>query len=336
MARTGHRIGLVGATGSLGGEVLADLDASSLRIASLRPIATDRSLGTDVEFQGEICPVETELSGLAGLDAVMLCAPPAASLEGVREALRAEVLCIDCSGALLDAEEVPVWSTWLPEAPGIRSAPLFCSPPGPALAWSAVLAPLHERARIRSVTGTALEAASASGRVAIETLYAESLCLFNQEEPPEPAEIGQPLAFDCLPTLGEPGAEGQTPYEWMLSQSLRRLLVDDLTVRVTAAHVPAFMGHAASLVIETESPIDAKEAREILGQAAGVEVWDHDARGPNLRAAASRETTLVGRLRGDGSSGGLQLWLAADLLRLAGHNAVALLAGLLAERSGDA
>jgi aspartate-semialdehyde dehydrogenase len=86
-------------------------------------------------------------------------------------------------------------------------------------------------------------------------------------------------------------------------------------------------------VVDTETPLDAKAAREILSQAAGVEVWDHDERGPNLRAAAGREVTLVGRVRSDGTpTGGLQLWLAADLLRLAGHNAVK----LLAERFGDA
>jgi aspartate-semialdehyde dehydrogenase len=334
MARAGHRIGVFGATGSLGGEVLAALDASALRVALLRPMATDASLGADVEFQGEVYPVETDSKGVAGLDAVIACAPMEASLTCVREALRSEVFCIDGSGSLAGSGDIPVYSTWLPRDDAVLAAPVVTSPPGPALAWSAVLAPLHAEARIRSVTGTALEAASVAGRGAIDTLYAESLAIFGQQDAPDPEEVGQPVAFDCLPALGIPEAEdGVTAYERTLASSLQSLLGAEFAVRVTAAHVPAFVGHAASLVIDTETPLDAKQAREILSQSAGVELWGHDDRGPNLRAATGREVALVGRVRSDGTpTGGLQLWLAADLLRLAGHNAVR----LLAERFGNA
>ena len=339
MARSGYRIGVVGATGSLGGEVLAALDASSLPVGLVRVIATDASLGTDIEFQGEIYPVETELS-LAGLDAVISCAPPEASLACVREALRAEVSCIDGSGALLASQEVPLVAAGLPGQAPAAGAPLVSSPPGPALAWAPVLAPLHERAGIRVVTATALEAASAAGRGAIDVLYAESVSLFNHEDPPEPEVIGQPLAFDSLPVVGALEDDGHSLYEQTLALGLGRLLTPDLSVRVTAAHIPAFVGHAASLVIDTEAPLDAKEAQEILSEAPGVEVWDHESRGPNLRAAAGRDVTLVGRVRstsGDETpAGGLSLWLAADLLRLAGHNAVRLLEGLLADPASGA
>ena len=108
MAGSGLRVAIVGATGALGSELLACLDASALKISELRPVATDCSLGQEIEFRGETCPVETELRSLRGLDLVFLCAPPAASLDFAREALRSQVSAIDLSGALAANDDVPL------------------------------------------------------------------------------------------------------------------------------------------------------------------------------------------------------------------------------------
>ena len=83
---------MLGATGALGREVLAALDASTLRIAELVPVATDRSLGRDIEFQGEIYPVEVQPPPLRGIDLLFCCAPPEAS-----PSCRRWVSCPRCS-----------------------------------------------------------------------------------------------------------------------------------------------------------------------------------------------------------------------------------------------
>ena len=81
MAEGGVRIGVLGATGALGSEVLAALDASSIRVSGIVPVASERSLGEDIEFQGEVYPVETSWPRLETLDLVFCCAPAEASLE---------------------------------------------------------------------------------------------------------------------------------------------------------------------------------------------------------------------------------------------------------------
>ena len=90
MASRGLRVAVIGATGAFGSEVLVCLDGSSLPIAELVPVATDDSLGEDIEFRGELYPVETELRSLRGLDLVFLCAPAGPSLDFAREALHAQ------------------------------------------------------------------------------------------------------------------------------------------------------------------------------------------------------------------------------------------------------
>ena len=325
MTTRGFRIGLLGATGALGSEVLAMLGASSLRIAEIVPVATERSFGEAIEFQDEEFPVMAELPSLRGLDLVFCCAPSEASLLWVREALRAEVPCVDCSGALLGSEEVPLHVAALAEPTGAEVAPVASAPAGAAIVWSLVLAPLLREVGIERVVGTVLEAASGSGRDGIEALSLESLALFNQQEPPEPVAHGRPLAFDAHPTLEPADDDGRSPREQALVRSVQRVLGQEIPIAATVTQIPTFVGQASSLSITLSGPLASKQAEELFEAADGVELWPARAEGPNLRAAAGLEVALVGRVRRDPSvDNGLQLWIAADALRVAATNAVAL------------
>ncbi len=121
----------------------------------------------------------------------------------------------------------------------------------------------------------------------------------------------------------QPG--GRRTVQGVLEAGIRRLLDAEFPVAATVTQVPAFVGQAGALSIELVEELDAKEAEDHLAQAEGVELWSRDGEGPNLRAASGREVVLVGRVRKDASvEHGLQLWLAADVLRLSAANAVAL------------
>lgn len=326
MARAGHRIGVVGATGALGSEVLSVLAGCGLRISEVVPIATDDSLGCDVEFLGDVWPVEADASRLRGVDLLFLCAPPAASLEYAREALRAETACIDCSGALAGSPDVPLRVALSSDGAAEEPfGPLVASPAGPALAWALVLRPLAAAAGLRRVVGSALEGASAGGVRGIAALHEETLALYSQEESPEPSVFGRPVAFDVLPARGEVDESGRSEAEAALASSLLRILPEGLRLAVSVLQVPTFAGQGSQLAIELERPLDPKEARAALAPVSGVEVFEGEPAGATTRAAAGRDVVLVSRLRADPSvEHGLQLWLAADTLRLAARNAVRL------------
>ena len=324
MAGTGLRIGVLGATGALGGEVLAALADSGIAVAEIVPMAKEDSLGRDVELHGEVYPVEVGMARVRELDLLILCAPPAISLEGVREALRASVPCLDASGVLAASPEVALrvaafGAQWSPESP------LVVAPPGPALALALVLRPLAEAAGLVRVTATLLEGASAAGRGGIESLYRESLALFNQQDLSEPGFFARPVAFDCVPVLGELDESGRSDHENSLERSLVRLVGEGLKVGVTSVQVPIFSGLGGVLALETARPLDPKEAARVLTLAPGVEPWTENPRDATTRAAAGRAATLVARLRRDPvAENGLALWISADPLRLAAANAVGL------------
>jgi aspartate-semialdehyde dehydrogenase len=280
------------------------------------PIATDRSLGTDVEFGASAMPVETTLDALRGADLAFLCAPADVSLETVRRCLHAKVAAIDCSGALALAPEVPLVVA-AGEAPA--GAPVIAIPPGAALAAARVLAPLARVLGIDRVVATLLESASGAGRLGVQALSEETIALLSQTDAPDPPTLGHPVAFDVLPWIGEIGDEGDTAMERRFAGVLGRVL-GGVPVSVTAVRTPVFCGEGIALALETREPFELAAALDALAKIEGVELGG---RAPTTRAAAGTDTVHVGRLRRDPArERGALLWLAADGLRLTAAHAV--------------
>jgi aspartate-semialdehyde dehydrogenase len=225
MATAGYRLGIVGATGALGTELLETLQSSSIPISEMVPIATDRSLGNEVDFQGESFSVETEMARLMDLDLMFLCAPPSVSLDYIRKALGEQVACIDLSGALSGSEDVPIRIAGYGSV--TADMPLIAVPKGASLSWAMVLQPLVGLG-LKRVVGTLLESAATGGRHGIETLYSESVALFGQTDAPEPEVFGRPVAFDLLPGTGECDSDGLVPAERQLVEDLSLLLGSDV------------------------------------------------------------------------------------------------------------
>lgn len=323
------RVVVAGVTGALGSELLEVLAASRLQIGELLPVGTERSVGDDVEFSGALLPVESEVPSLRGVDLIFLCTPPGAALEWVRDALRAEVPCIDLSGVLLSSDEVPLLVNE-PGLPGeILHQPVVQAAQGPALALYQALAPLHERFGMERVVATALQSASSSGRDGIDILQNEVVALFNQEELPEPVAFARNIAFDCLPQQGEEDEQGATEPERAVVQTLTRLL-PDTRVEVTSVQVPTFSGTGIDVTVDLEQEASADEVAACLGKSPALELWSAPA-GPTTRDPSGRDVVLVGRVRAKGRT--LRLWLSADTLRLSASNAVRLAEARLAAPS---
>lgn len=319
------RVAVVGATGAVGAEVLALLQSRRFPLQEVLPIATERSLGETVELLGHEMPVVTEAVRLEGLDLVLLCAPRGEALAWVRAALEQGVPCIDLSGAAAATDEVPLLDALREPTADALAQPLLASPGGAALAWSRVLGPIDEAAGVRRVVATTLEAASGAGRAGVSALEAETLALFNQQEPPEPEVFEHAVAFDCVPSTGARDPDGRTEAEAAVAGQLARLLGREIPVAVTSLRVPVFAGGGASLAVETERPLAAAECAERLAKAAGVALRADDDPGPTTRETVGEDDVLVGRIRRDPSvATGLLLWLAADPVRLVAANALRL------------
>ncbi len=328
VASAGLRIGVAGATGALGSELVELLDASRIPVAAFVPMASERSLGTEVEFRDEAYSVRAEAK-LPSLDLLFLCAPPEVSRGLLRSALRAQLPCLDLSGALAAQEEVPLLAADLPASREMLGAPVIAVPTGVALAASLVLAPLDRVARVIRAVVTVLEGASRRGRAGMQALSAETVALLSQQEMPEPEVFPRRVAFDCVPLLAAEGREersiGTPSDEEAFGRDVRRLAGDHLRLATTFVQVPTFTGQGVVLHVQTEQPLDPREAALALSKAPGVECCTQDPHGPSVRESVGRDTPLVGLVRRDTSvESGLALWLALDALRVTAANAIRL------------
>jgi aspartate-semialdehyde dehydrogenase len=328
----GRRIAVVGATGTLGQELLAVLEESDLGLAELRVVASDRSVGETLEFRGERLAVQAGAVDFSGLDAVVLCTPAPVALDLIRQLLRVEVACIDCSGALLSSSEVPLVVADLGAHDGLSGAPLISAPTGPTLVWAPVLSVLQREAGLVRVVGTVLHSASSAGHGGIEALSAQTLALIGQRETFKSPEYPGLVAFGSAPHGGREddpaGKDDGAPAESDLAASLHRLLGRDVVVSSSSVQVPSFAGQGGALWVETERPLSATQAGAALAASPGIEVLK-DAEEASTRDAVGCEAVRVARLRTDPSAPepGRQLmfWLAADPVRLAALNALKLL-----------
>jgi aspartate-semialdehyde dehydrogenase len=320
----GLRIALAGATGTLGGEVLAVMEEEGLAVAELALYGGERSLGAEIEYMGQRLPVEVDPPQLRHSDLLIVCTKSGPALDLVREALRAEVPCLDCSGSLTASSDVPLVVADLGAHDQVQTAPLITVPTGAALSCALVLSALQRRAGLERVVGTVLHSASAAGRRGIADLSDQTVALLNQQAAADSTAFPFPLAFDCHPHGPEDDKDALAPSESRIRETLHRLLGPDVGIGLTSVQVPAFAGEASALAVELREPLLAEEAIRVLEAAPGVEVWEADA--PGTRDPVGRDVVLVGRVRTDDSlptpGKGLLIWAAADPVRLAASNAV--------------
>lgn len=334
-ARRSVCVVVFGATGHLGQALIAKLAESDWPIASLLGVASSESAGETFEFRGEELDLHSEWPVLRGQDLVFLCTPPTEALEIIREALRAEVPCIDCTGALANQADVP-----LPPPPSvggtssdddrIGQAPILSVLSGTTLAW----APILDALGVSRASGTVVSSAAALGRKGVVALSEESIALFNQSEDPGGGPAGQPVAFDVIPG-------GGIDCERVRSEC-QRLFGDRLRLDLANLQVPTFVGEGTSLFLELTAPLRLTEIETRLNKAEGLTVVREGPGsrglaevsaassapiGPTLRDAIGSDQILIGRIEPDQSLPeglGWRCWLTCDPLRLTADQAFAL------------
>ena len=174
--------------------------------------------------------------------------------------------------------------------------------------------------------GRITRAVSGAGKAAVDELRAQTRAILNAEQPVCNA-FPHPIAFNCLPHIGDFEDSGYSTEEIKMVNETQKIMGDDrIRITATTVRVPVHTGHSESVNIETRKKLTADRAREILEDAPGVIVCDDLAnnRYPTALEAAGKGDTFVGRIREDGSHPtALDLWIVSDnLLKGAAYNAV--------------
>lgn len=332
-------VAVVGATGAVGQTMLSILEQRKFPIHTLHILASERSAGEQIEFDGKkITVADLATFNPAGVDFALFSAGGSISKQYAPKFAEAGAIVIDNSSAFRMDDDVPlVVSEVNPEALDSIPRGIVANPNCSTMQMLVALAPIHRAVGISRINVATYQSVSGAGRSALEELARQTANILSFKDP-DPQRFSLQIAFNLIPHIDDFMENGYTKEEMKLVWETQKIL-NDPTIKVnpTAVRVPVFYGHSEAVHIETRAKITEEDARALLENAPGVVVVDDRmAQGypTPVTHASGTDAVYVGRIREDVSmENGLNLWVVSDNIRKgAALNAVQI-AELLAAKS---
>jgi aspartate-semialdehyde dehydrogenase len=327
------RVGVVGATGALGSEILKVLDKAPWRPDEVVALARASTSVSHVPYgDGQLVVDDVEHEVLEELDLVILALPAGDARPYGEAAVGAGVPVVDASGVFVADGDVPLVVPWInPEALAEVPRQLVALPTAEAALLASVLGPLRRAGLSGRCTATVLVPASTSGRQGIDELSRQVVALFNAGTPPRKV-FPTGLAFDLLPQTGPVDDSGFTRRERRVAEEARGLASWPGSVVVTQVGVPVFSGVSATVQLHLDRAVPLELVRQVLSDGGAKFSDDPAPRAvPRPRRVEGHPFAHVGRLR-QADDGSVHLWVALDNLRAMATVAVASAAALLGDR----
>lgn len=312
----GLRVAVAGATGLVGRTILQVLEEREFPVRELLPLASERSAGRRLTFQGDEVEVKLLDDGsFAGCDLAFFSAGASVSRRFAPVAAEYVEMVVDNSSAFRLDPAIPlvvpeVNAELLREYRGIVANP-NCS----TIQMVVALNPLHAAFGLESVIVSTYQSVSGSGGKGVRALEHEIETGERHPGSPYP----HPISFNALPHIDVFDGEGWSGEERKMIAETRKIMsLPTLHVVPTTVRVPVRVGHSESVYARFAGPADAARAREVLSAAPGVIVEDEPeaAHYPLAPHAEGRDEVFVGRIRRDPmDEHALAFWVVADNLR---------------------
>ena len=308
------KVAVVGATGLVGSKMLQVLAERNFPVTELVPVASERSIGKEVEFKGKKYKIVGWADAIAAKPAVAIfSAGGGTSLELAPKFAEAGITVIDNSSAWrMD----PTKKLVVPEVNAdvlTKDDKIIANPNCSTIQMVVVLKPLHEKYKIKRVVVSTYQSVTGTGVKAVDQLM-------NERKGVE-GEMAYKYQIDlnAIPHIDVFLENGYTKEEMKMTNETKKIIGDDsIKVTATTVRIPVMGGHSESVNIEFENDFDLNEVRELLGKAPGVVVQDDVANFiyPMPLTAHEKDETFVGRIRRDETQPNtLNCWIVSDNLR---------------------
>jgi len=322
------RVAVVGVTGAVGTEILRVLESRNFPVTDLVPLASPRSAGTTVSFNGKEFPVQVlSREAFDGVDVALFSAGATRSREFAPAAMAAGAKVIDNSSAFRMDAEIPLV---VPEINGDLLANcgnvVVANPNCAAILLTMVLHPLQSVANIERVVVSTYQSTSGAGALAMEELLTQTRGFLEGNEP-DPAVFEWPIAFNLFSHNASVEEDGYNGEEKKVMEETQKILGRPaLPISVTCVRVPVLRAHCEAVNVEFSREVTEEEVRAALDGKPGVRLQDDRENNhfPMPRSAAGGDDVWVGRIRRDkGHPRAIELFLSGDqLLKGAALNAV--------------
>ncbi|WP_286233091.1 aspartate-semialdehyde dehydrogenase [Thalassotalea sediminis] len=311
---------VLGATGLVGKTIIELLEQRDFPVNKLYPLASARSAGGFVEFNGEsIEVIDADTFDFSQAQIGFFSAGGSVSAKFAPIAGEAGCIVIDNTSEFRYEDDIPLIVPEVnPDAlADYRNRNIIANPNCSTIQMMVALKPIHQAVGIERINVCTYQSVSGAGKEAMDELAKQCADLLSGK-PIEPKAFSRQIAFNVIPQIDVFQDNGYTKEEMKMVWETNKILGDD-TIRVnpTAVRVPVFFGHAEAIHIETREQISAEAVKELLASAEGVEVCDKDEDFPTqIGEASGVDATFVGRIREDISHpNGINLWVVADNVR---------------------
>jgi len=308
------KIAIVGVTGMVGTEMIKVLENSNIEITEFIPVASERSIGKEVLFNGlpyKVIGMQDAINKKA--DIAIFSAGGSTSKQWAPEFAKAGTTVIDNSSAWrMDTDKKLI----VPEINAhllTKEDKIIANPNCSTIQMVVALAPLHKKYGIKRLVISTYQSVTGTGVKAVQQLEDERAGKKADKTYPHPIDL------NCLPHGGDFLANGYTSEEEKLVNETQKILNDErMQITATVVRVPVIGGHSESVNIEFSTPYELEEVRHILNHAEGIIVQDDPQNNlyPMPLSAHHKDEVFVGRIRRDFSTeNALNMWIVADNLR---------------------
>ena len=314
-----YNVAVAGATGAVGRKMLEILEERKFPVATLKALASAKSVGQTLTFNGGPVTVE-ELNenSFEGVDISLFSAGASVSRQFAPSAVKSGCIVIDNSSAFRMEPDVPLVVPEVNPDAINSNAGIIANPNCSTIQMVVVLKPIHDKFKIKRVVVSTYQSVSGSGQKAIKELQNQTKNLLDGKT----AELNvypHQIAFNCIPHIDIFLDNGYTKEEMKMIDETRKILGDpSIMVSPTTVRVPVFYSHSESINVETLRPINAREVRELLSGMDGIRVTDNPETNeyPLAIDGAGKDEVFVGRIRDDIScKNAINFWVVSDNLR---------------------
>ncbi len=331
-----YKVGILGATGAVGREMMKILIERDFPIAELRPMASKRSAGKVMEWKGK--PVVIQEAGekaFEGLDIVLGAAESDIAKEFAKDIVKAGAVFVDNSSAFRMDEDVPLVIPEINPEDVKKHKGIISNPNCSTIITATAVNALNKLSPIRSMTASTYQAVSGAGAGGPVEL-AEEVEALREGREYEPKVFSHQIAYNLIPQIGSEQFEGYTSEEMKMQNESRKIMhLPELTVSCTCVRVPVVRSHSISVSLHFDEPITVSEARRAIAKAPGCRLVDNLAKKeyPMPLDTSDQDIVFVGRIRKDLTDpNGLCLWCCGDQVRKGAATNTVQIAELLIEK----
>ncbi|MFI5362111.1 MAG: aspartate-semialdehyde dehydrogenase [Elusimicrobiota bacterium] len=339
-SRKGLRVGIVGATGMVGRELVELLERRRFPVGELLPFSSGRARSS-VRYKGRsVAAPAVHPGALESCDLALLVSSDEVALEHGRRLAALGVWVVDDSAAFRLDPRVPLV---IPEVNGRdlrRDKRLIAGPNCTMTGLGVAGALLHRAFRAREVRLASYQAVSGAGKAALAELFGQAGALSRTGLSADgrapvlaagtSAALPRAIAFNAVPQVGRFGPDGTSGEETKVAAELRKIWsAPALRVSTTAVRVPTIRGHALAAWLTFARPVTPARARAVLAKTPGLKL-SADGDYPTPRAAGGKDPVFAGRVRQGATPREIALWIVSDnLLKGAALNSVQIAEELL-------